>query len=157
MALNIRRVVTDHDRDGKAVVSFDSVMDNVHALRSGNLNSLLWKTNDTPAEIEGGDDPAFATVDIEPPPRGSIFRVLELKPGKDAYMHRTDTIDYAIVMSGECVMALDDGAEVTLRAGDVLVQRATWHGWANRSGAPCQIAFILIGANRPGNDIHLEK
>ena len=60
-------------------------------------------------------------------------------------MHRTDTIDYAICMSGECVMILDNELEVEMKAGDVMVQRATWHGWANRSDKPCQIAFILIG------------
>jgi quercetin dioxygenase-like cupin family protein len=155
MAINIRRVVTDHDADGKAIVSFDAVMDNVTNLRSGNLNSVLWVTDETPAAIEGGDDPAYMSIDIEPPEQGSIFRVIELAPGKEAYMHRTDTIDYAIVLAGECVMELDDDAEVTLRTGDVLVQRATWHGWANRSDAPCQIAFILIGGKIPSNDFHL--
>ena len=157
MAINIRRVVTDHDENGKAVISFDGTMDNVETLRSGNTNSLLWMTEDTPAEIEGGDDPAYTTRDIEPPERGSIFRVVELMPGKEAYMHRTDTIDYAIVLSGECVMELDDDDEVILRTGDVLVQRATWHGWANRSDAPCQIAFVLIGGKTPSNDIHLNE
>ena len=157
MAINIRRVVTDHDADGKAIVSFDGVMDNVETLRSGNSNSVLWMTEDTPAEIEGGADPAYASLDIEPPERGSIFRIIELMPGKEAYMHRTDTIDYAIVLAGECVMELDDDTEVTLFAGDVLVQRATWHGWANRSDAPCRIAFVLIGAETPSNDIHVEK
>ena len=155
MTIKVRRVVTDHDAHGKAIVSSDKIMDNVGRLRSGNFNALIWMTDDTPAEIEGPEDPAARTIDIEPPARGTVFRILELLPGKDAYMHRTDTIDYALVMSGECVMVLDDGKEVTMRAGDVLVQRATWHGWANRSGAPCQIAFILIGAKKPGNDIHL--
>jgi quercetin dioxygenase-like cupin family protein len=157
MAINIRRIVTDHDAGGKAIVSFDGVMDNVETLRSGNLNSVLWMTEDTPAEIEGGDDPAYATLDIEPPERGSIFRIIELMPGKDAYMHRTDTIDYAIVLSGECVMELDGDDEVTMHTGDVLVQRATWHGWANRSDEPCQIAFVLIGGKTPSNDIHVQK
>ncbi|MBT4751178.1 MAG: cupin domain-containing protein [Rhodospirillaceae bacterium] len=157
MAINIRRIVTDHDADGKAIVSFDSVMDNVTQLRSGNSNSVLWMTEDTPAEIEGGDDPAYACLDIEPPERGSIFRIIELMPGKEAYMHRTDTIDYAIVLAGECVMELDGDDEVTMYTGDVLVQRATWHGWANRSDAPCQIAFVLIGGKTPSNDIHMQK
>ena len=68
-------------------------------------------------------------------------------------MHRTDTIDYAVIMKGECVMELDD-SEVHMKAGDVLIQRGTWHGWANRTTEPCQIAFILIGAHPPSNHLH---
>ena len=71
---------------------------------------------------------AALDMDIEPPDNGAIFRILELVPGKQAYMHRTDTIDYAVVLTGECDMLLDD-SEVHLRAGDVMVQRGTWHGW----------------------------
>ncbi|NQV57670.1 MAG: cupin domain-containing protein, partial [Rhodospirillales bacterium] len=129
----------------------------VAPLRSGNPNALLWITDDTPPDVEGDEDPAYRSVDIEPPEAGSIFRVLELMPHKEAYMHRTDTIDYAVIMSGECVMVLDDDQEVTMQAGDVLVQRATWHGWANRTDAPCRIAFILIGSKTPSNDIHLDN
>ena len=156
MTINVRRIVTDHDASGKAVVSSDKIMDNLRSLRSGNTDSLLWVTDDSPAEIEGAEDPAYRTMDIEPPARGSIFRIVELKPRKEAYMHRTDTIDYAIVMSGECVMVLDDRVEVPMKTGDVLVQRATWHGWANRSDTPCRIAFILIGSKRLTNDVHLD-
>jgi len=154
MTLEIRRIVTGHDADGKAVIDNDAVMTNVHQLRSGNLQTLIWVTDDTPAEVDGDEDPAERTLDIEPPATGSVFRILELRPGKDAYMHRTDTIDYAIVMSGECDMLLDDGKEVHMKAGDVMVQRGTWHGWANRTSEPCQIAFILIGANPPAKHLH---
>ena len=154
MTLNIRRIVTDHDSEGRAIVGVDEVMTNVHKLRSGNIQTLIWMTDDTPADIEGDEDPAAREIDIEPPARGSVFRILELAPGKDAYMHRTDTIDYAICMSGECDMLLDDDAEVHMSAGDVMVQRATWHGWANRGVEPCQIAFILIGSHPPSKTLH---
>lgn len=154
MTLNIRRIVTGHDADGKAIVTTNEIMSNVSQLRSGNFQTLIWKTDDTPAEVDGEDDPATQELDIEPPERGSIFRILELMPGKDAYMHRTDTIDYAICMSGECVMVMDDDVEVGMTAGDVMVQRGTWHGWANRSDEPCQIAFILIGAKESANHLH---
>lgn len=153
MSINIRRIVTAHDEEGRAVVGDDKVMTNVKQLRSGNYQTLIWVTDDAPAEVDG-DDPAARDMDIEPPERGSVFRILELVPGKEAYMHRTDTIDYAICMSGECVMELDDGAEVDMKAGDVMVQRGTWHGWANRSDKPCQIAFILIGAKEAANHLH---
>ena len=154
MTLNIRRIVTAHDADGNAVIGSDAVMANVHQLRSGNYQTLIWVTDDTPAEVDGDEDPATRTMEIEPPSRGSVFRVLELQPGKDAYMHRTDTVDYAIIMSGECDMLLDNGAEVHVAAGDVMVQRGTWHGWANRGNQPCQIAFILIGAQPPAKHNH---
>ena len=154
MALNIRRIVTGHDKDGNAVISADNVMENIHNLRSGNPQTLLWQTEDSPADVDGDEDPAYLTLDIEPPKRGSVFRILELQPGKEPYMHRTDTIDYAICMSGNCVMILDNDVEIEMSAGDVMVQRATWHGWANRSEEPCQIAFILIGGQEPTKHHH---
>lgn len=154
MTINVRRIVTDHDANGKAIISSDKIMDNVQTLRSGNSNALLWVTDDAPAEIEGAEDPAYRTMDIEPPKRGTIFRMLELAPGKDAYMHRTNTIDYAICMSGKCKMELDDGQVIEMKAGDVMVQRATWHGWANPYPEPCQIIFILIGSKEPSQVLH---
>lgn len=149
MTLRIRRVVTGHDEHGRAGVKLDSLMDNVVRLRSGNSGSVIWATDETPVNLDMEEDPAQRSMDIEPPQQGSVFRVLELAPGKAPYMHRTDTLDYVIVLSGECVMFLDDEREVTLRAGDVLIQRGTNHGWANRCSTPCLLAFVLIGANPP--------
>jgi quercetin dioxygenase-like cupin family protein len=154
MTIKIRRVVTGHDAEGKAIITSDDVMGNVATLRSGNSNALLWVTDDTPADIEGSEDPSTRGMDIEPPARGSVFRMLELAPGKSAFMHRTNTIDYAVVISGKCTMLLDDEAEVDMSAGDVMVQRATWHGWANRTDEPCQIIFILIGSKTPSKVLH---
>jgi len=79
-------------------------------------------------------------------PGGSVFRVVEYAPGRPPRNHRTDSIDYAIVMRGEIDMELDDGVSVHLRAGDVLVQRGTIHNWQNNGSEPCLIAFILIDA-----------
>src|SRR5690606_17173956 len=62
---------------------------------------------------------------------------------KHAFMHRTETIDYGIVLEGEITLILDEG-ETVARAGDIVIQRGTNHGWANRSGKNCRIAFILI-------------
>jgi len=149
MTLTIRRVVTGHNDEGRARVLSDQTMENVVTLRSGNSGALMWVTDQTPADLDGSEDPATRAMDIEPPAEGSVFRILELAPHKKPFMHRTDTIDYALVLDGECVMLLDDGEEVALRAGDVLIQRATIHGWANRTDKPCRLAFILIGAKRP--------
>ena len=76
---------------------------------------------------------------------GTVFRVIEFSPGVAPRNHRTDSIDYAVVMSGEIDMELDDTV-VHLKAGDVLVQRGTIHNWRNNGTEPCLIAFILIDA-----------
>jgi quercetin dioxygenase-like cupin family protein len=153
MTINIRRIVTSHAADGKAVVGTDNLMNNMQQLRSGNYETLLWVTDQSPADVNGGD-PTTTPRDIEPPETGSIFRILELIPGKKAYMHRTDTIDYAICLSGKCEMYLDGGNSIDFNTGDVMVQRATMHGWANPFSEPCQIAFILIGSNSPAKHWH---
>jgi quercetin dioxygenase-like cupin family protein len=153
MTINIRRIVTSHATDGKAVVGTDNLMNNIQQLRSGNYETLLLVTDGSPADVNGGD-PTTTARDIEPPETGSIFRILELIPGKEAYMHRTDTIDYAICLSGKCEMYLDGGNKTDFNTGDVMVQRATMHGWANPYSEPCQIAFILIGSNSPTKHWH---
>jgi hypothetical protein len=153
MTLNVRRIVTSHTTDGKAIIGIDEVTSNVQQLRSGNFETLLWVTEGSPADVNG-EDPTAIPRDIEPPKTGSIFRLLELVPGKEAYMHRTDTIDYAICLTGKCEMLLDEKDKVIFTQGDVMVQRATMHGWANPYTEPCQIAFILIGSNAPTRHWH---
>ena len=146
MPLNVRRVVTGHDDNGKAVVLIDDTASNKRTPRPGVETVLAWMTDSTPAELTGREDLGARTVERPPAYRGSIFRIIEFSPGNERDMHVTPTIDYAVVMSGEIDMELDDGVEVHLQAGDVLVQRATVHNWVNRGDAPCVIAFILIDA-----------
>lgn len=148
MTLNLRRIVTAHTEDGKAVIGSDGVMDNVQQLRSGNFETLLWVTDDAPADVDA-PDPTAEPRDIEPPPRGTIFRAIELVPGKSAYMHQTDTVDYLICTAGKCDMLLDGDERVTFAAGDVMVQRGTWHGWENPYDEPCQIVAVLVGSTAP--------
>ena len=135
--LNVRRLVTGHNADGKAVAIIDDVAGDVANPRPGVQTALVWTTDSTPGALTVPRSPAY---------RGSTFRVIEFSPGNQRDMHVTPTIDYAVVMSGEIDMELDDGVEVHLRAGDVLVQRATVHNWANHGDAPCVIAFVLIDA-----------
>ena len=153
MTLNVRRIVTTHTAEGKAIIGTDEVTSNIQQLRSGNYETLVWVTEESPADVNG-EDLTATPRDIEPPANGSIFRMLELVPGKEAYMHQTDTIDYAICMSGKCEMLLDEDEKVDFNQGEVMVQRGTWHGWANPYVEPCQIAFILIGANAPTKHWH---
>ena len=146
MALNVRRVVTSHDDNGRAVVRIDDTAGNKRNPRPGVETALVWMTDSTPAELTGAEDLGARSVERPPSYRGTIFRVIEFGPGNERDMHVTPTIDYAVVMSGEIEMELDDGVEVHLQAGDVLVQRATVHNWVNRGTEPCVIAFVLIDA-----------
>jgi mannose-6-phosphate isomerase-like protein (cupin superfamily) len=173
---NVRRVVTVVDDDGKAVVLFDG--DNPHKTLRPNRNSvsrLLWMTDRSPAAVSGTADRAAVSVGIAPPASGSNFRIVDfppitpeverLDPGnmhgelapnapkrglppRHPLMHRTRTVDYAIVMEGEIDMLLDD-SEVHLKAGDVLIQQGTNHAWVNRGTRTCRIAFVLIDAMEP--------
>ena len=138
-----RRVVTGHDESGRAIVFYDGPAPIVRRRPSGLLSTLLWAT-EPPALAPGKADRAEREIGIPPPPEGSIFRVVDFPAGVKGEMHRTQTVDYGIVLDGEIDMVLPDGSEVHLRAGDVLVQQATEHAWENRGGAGCRIAFILV-------------
>ncbi len=99
--MEIRRIVTGHDQDGKAIVTSDAIMTNVKVMPTGHKGCVMWVTDDTPAAVSGDADPALREMGIAPPPRGSVLRILELAAGKQAAMHRTDTLDYCIVLKGE--------------------------------------------------------
>jgi len=144
MALQFRRVVTGHDETGRAVVKIDEISRNLASSRPGATASVVWTTQGFPVDNAGNEDqgrrPTGTTLE-----NGTVFRVLELAPGASPRNHRTDSIDYAVVMAGEIDMELDD-TTVHLKAGDVLVQRGTIHNWVNRGTVPCVIAFVLIAA-----------
>jgi mannose-6-phosphate isomerase-like protein (cupin superfamily) len=164
-----RRVVTGH-RNGKGTVLFDGPAPN-RKLRqaSGVVSTLLWVTDESPADISGSADRAEREIGVPPPPRGSLFRMVEFPPAGKAMsreavlkemglagqsasahpgMHKTRSVDYAVVIEGEIDMVLDEG-EVHLAAGDVLVQQGTNHAWVNRGERPCRIAFVLLDAAEP--------
>jgi len=172
----IRRVVTGHDRDGKAVVISDGPVP-VHSnpLRPGQRSHEVWKTNAMPIPI-GREEPDSVTGkrQLHPPPHGTMFRISEVPPESDAIrnmtpaqareafrasgaeaastwgrggrhplMHRTETVDYAMVLDGEIYLVLDN-SEVKLTTGDVVIQRGTNHAWSNRSGKPVRMLYVLI-------------
>ena len=170
MAQPTRRVVTGHDAKGKAVILFDGAAPNAKLRKAtGLVSTLLWVTEESPADVSGDADRAGREIGVAPPPRGSIFRIVDFPPAaafgavdnaamlremgigagqsdaRHASMHRTKSIDYAVVISGEIDMLLDD-SEVHLKAGDVLVQQGTNHAWVNRGKENCRIAFVLIDA-----------
>jgi hypothetical protein len=136
----------------------------------------VWTTAPGPVSNEGATDAAGSAAEIPmyPELRATIFRVADFPPdsaydnagkgqlfadigggeardgathsaGRHFWFHKTDSIDFAVVLDGEIWMLLDEG-ECLLKAGDVLVQRGTAHSWSNRSGKPCRMAFLLLGA-----------
>ncbi len=144
MSLQLRRVITGHDVNGKAVVKIDEVSQNLSTGRPGRSACVVWTTESFPVGNTGDDDqgarPVGTTLE-----NGTVFRVIEFSPGVAPRNHRTDSVDYAVVISGEIDMELDDSV-VHLKAGDVLVQRGTIHNWINRGNQPCVMAFVLIDA-----------
>jgi quercetin dioxygenase-like cupin family protein len=144
-----RRVVTGHNASGSSVFTSDDPVPAAHTTPGGTLFYELWATDAAPAPIgtePAGTvppDPATGPVSVPPARNGTKIRINELPPGAGSPMHRTQTVDYGIVLDGEVVLVLDD-SETALRAGDVVVQRGTSHRWENRSGAPARVAFILI-------------
>ena len=171
----VRRIVTGHDETGKAVVLMDSASPNAK-LRSatGLTSTLVWATDETPADISSLQDRADRESGVAPPVNGSVLRVVDFPPvdpnaaidneamkkemgistpkrhlpPRHPLMHATRTVDYAIIMEGEIDMLLDD-TEIHKKAGDVLVQQGTNHAWVNNSKANCRVAFVLIDAEEP--------
>jgi quercetin dioxygenase-like cupin family protein len=144
MALKVRRVVTGHDQDGKATVKIDEVSANVFSGRPGATACNVWTTEGFPVNNDGEADAGLRKVGTTLR-NGTIFRVIEFAPGLAARNHRTDSIDYIVVISGEIDMEPDDSI-VHLEAGDVMVQRGTIHNWVNRGAASCVLAVVLIDA-----------
>src|SRR5215472_4355645 len=175
MAKSVRRVVTGHDIDGRSTFLIDAPTPHVFQRTKGSaIVHELWETARTPADNRGNADVIARGHRLAPPQNGSVFRVIEYPPDSErlaafaheeklpddgsgraqasdrnnprhAGFHKTATIDYAIVLSGEIYAMMDDG-QVLLKAGDVLVQRGTNHAWSNRSDATAVVAFVLIDA-----------
>jgi quercetin dioxygenase-like cupin family protein len=144
MSLQIRRVVTGHDAQGRAKVEIDEIAKNVISSRPGAQSCVVWSTKGFPVDNDGFNDPTGVTKTTVD--NGTVFRIVHYGPGVTPRNHRTDSIDYAVVMSGAIEMELDDGVVAKLKAGDVLIQRGTIHNWVNRGTEPCIIAFVLISS-----------
>lgn len=182
MAHNFRRVVTGHDGEGKAVVVSDQEANQIlqRPSRPGVTLTNFWISEGTPADYDAEEETCVGPFVLHPPPAGSVFRCVEFEPedpevmatldGRSAFaemgagdnivedarhpfMHRTDSIDYAVILKGEIDMLMDD-TDVHLRAGDVVVQRGTNHAWSNKGTESCIIAFVLVDgvAGRNGPD-----
>ena len=173
VADEIRRVVTGLDEHEKAIVVFDSCVP-LASRSPGVASANLWITETYPPSLSNKDS-ANREIGISPPDNGTTFRIVEFAPtdpaaeahmphdmlmkrvgpaparglpAKHPMMHRTRTVDYAVILSGEIDMVLDD-TSVHLKAGDAVVQQATNHAWINHGTQPCRILFVLLDSKEP--------
>jgi mannose-6-phosphate isomerase-like protein (cupin superfamily) len=173
MIQRIRRVVTGHDAQGRSVIAADGPAASIKEIPTfpGLALTDFWETSASPASNAGSADAAERPVHLEPGRNGTIFRMVQFPPdasrpqggdGREGFkaigaghvkdashadpmMHKTATVDYAVVVKGEIYAVMEKG-ETLLRAGDVLVQRGTNHSWSVRSKEPALVAFVLVGA-----------
>jgi quercetin dioxygenase-like cupin family protein len=148
----IRRVVTGHDAQNVARVLIDGEATNTRSSQPGRFSTLIWSTEATPTDNAIGEDiedMGARKLGTAPPAGGTRFTINDIPPGARGAMHRTETLDYVILLSGELEMEMDDST-VTLKAGDVMVQRGTNHAWINRGPDYARVAFVLIDAKPLG-------
>ena len=173
MIWRVRRVVTGHDAEGRSIIATDGIAPNMKEMPSfpGLALTDLWETKSAPASNEGSADAAARPVHLEPPPNGTLLRIVEFPPdstrpggsdgregfkaigaghvqdkrSSDPMMHRTNTIDYIVVLKGEIYAVMEKG-ETLLKPGDVFIQRGTMHSWSVRSNEPCIIAVVLVSS-----------
>ena len=146
MQLPIRRVVTGHDKKGKAVFVSDEKYETVVIPSGDAAMATIWTTATVPADLndenDGRERDAGTTLK-----GGSVIRVVDMLPGASSPVHRTSSIDYGIVISGAIELELDNHVFKTLGAGDIIVQRGTIHKWRNPSNTSiCRIVFVLTEA-----------
>ncbi len=139
-----RRVVTGHDDQGTSVFLSDGPPPVSRTAADGAVFHELWSTDATPAPVAPDEpEPTQRDLTVPPGPNGTKLRINDIPPGAGSPMHRTETVDYGIVLSGEITLVLDD-SETTLGPGAVVIQRGTDHRWENRGTEPARVAFVLI-------------
>lgn len=159
----VRRVVTGHTPDGQAIFVSDHEVQPIPIGDNGSTSTLLWHRDEPARFPDDGSQPAMSG--IFPPPGGCSAAVMELAPQGSEFhefvgvalapwadpdepgMHRTATIDYDIVLDGIIGLELDNGAEVTLNPGDVVVQNGTRHRWHNRGSTIARLLSVTVGAH----------
>jgi quercetin dioxygenase-like cupin family protein len=154
MPLNVRRIVTGHDAKGRAIVASDETIAGTSAPARPYISRVeIWSTDTMPVDnSEGAASDAQRAGFVKRfnyvgTGQGTVVRITEFAPGAPKFMHRTETVDYAILLKGECDLELDDGKTVHMKPGDIVVQRGTMHAWVNNGTVPCVFAFVLIDAD----------
>ncbi|GAA2094419.1 cupin domain-containing protein [Streptomyces albiaxialis] len=143
----VRRIVTGHTPEGRPAIVEDAVCPHVRTTAGARVADL-WTYQGGPRNDGAYADPVGPDVPLPPPAGGGTLRVVEFgprEPGEEPYTHRTDSLDYAVVLTGE-IVAVVGTDETVMRPGDVLIQRGTGHAWDNRSEAPCTLLFVLLDA-----------
>jgi quercetin dioxygenase-like cupin family protein len=142
-----RRVVTGHDEAGRSVFMSDGVPPVSRTAPDGAEFHELWSTPAAPAPLTAAEpDPAAGPVTVPPPAHGTKIRINSFPPGVISPVHRTESVDYGIVIDGEMTLVLDDDAETVLHPGDVVIQRGTSHRWENRGAQTARMVFVLVDA-----------
>jgi len=156
----IRRIITGHDSNNKAKVLIDGPAQNIRGNRPGQFTTLMWCSDEMPLDMAVGEDVedmGARKLGTYPPVNGTRFMISEYPPNNSPVMHRTETVDYIIILSGKIDMELDDGETVTMGPGDVMVQRGTNHAWINRYDEVCRMVFVLVDAKPLGFTEHLRS
>jgi hypothetical protein len=151
VADSIRRVVTGHGANGSSIVLTDGAVPHTRRIEDRGVTFFeVWNTAPMPALVTADEaEPTDRPIVVPPSANGTIIRFCQFDPPGSSeasapFMHRTETVDYGIVVSGEITLLLDDGSESVLHQGDVVIQRGTDHAWVNRSTEPALVAFVLI-------------
>lgn len=172
MLNSLRRVVTGHDKQGRSIIEYDGPPANVIEANGAGL-AEIWIADRVPADTATMTDLAHGEIRLEPPPGGVKLRWFAIAPESDELsaeereaaaafgfaavhaahvrvdtarhpmMHKTNTLDYIILLKGEVTLLVDDGA-TDLKPGDVVVQRATNHAWVNKGTEPALLIAVLI-------------
>ncbi|OKL61207.1 hypothetical protein UA08_03404 [Talaromyces atroroseus] len=142
-----RRIVTGHDEQGNAVFVDDKAIPTVPTSFDCDF-AVLYETHEFPANLDEWKDPTLERTKSLANEDGVVLRVVDFKPHTKTRFHRTMSLDFGILFEGEITCYLDNGAELTLKKGDVCVQRGTIHGWENKSDKPARVYFILT-ASKP--------
>jgi quercetin dioxygenase-like cupin family protein len=151
-----RRVVTGHDEQGSSVFLQDGPPPVARTAPDGAYFFELWNTDAVPAAIAATEpEPTERDLTVPPAPGGTKIRINEFPPGVISPTHRTETVDYGIVLEGEVVLVLDHEQERVLKPGDVVVQRGTDHRWENRADRVARMAFILVDGAFTGELVDL--
>lgn len=148
----VRLVVTGHSATNQSRVLIDGAATNVSMRSEGVASTTIWHTERSPANIAIGDtveDMGARNIGFAPPKTGSRLVVIDFPPNNPRWMHRTETLDYVIVLSGSIDMEMDEST-ISLRAGDIVIQRGTNHAWCNRTDRPARLAVVLLDAEPLG-------
>jgi len=140
-----RRIVTGHDAKGRGRVLSDGPPPASRRVPDGASFHDMWVTTASPAPVTATEpEPIHEDELMGPPAAGTRVRIVDMPPGACSPMHRTESVDYGVVLEGEITLVLDGGSATTVGQGDLVVQRGTDHAWENRSDKSTRILFVLV-------------